>query len=190
MRRSPTGAQAMSDVRGIVDICGVSLARPAQPADHVRIARQCARYGLNVGDVNAVIQAAIGGQTVTQVLEGDRSFDLVVRWKQQYRTSLDAIRRSASPSRTAATFRSRRSPISALPKVRHSSIAKDLQRYVPLRFAVRGRDLQTRDQGRASTSLAKRQASRRRASGMGGRVQELRRRQIAASRSSCRSRCC
>ena len=52
----------------------------------------CSRYGINVGDVGAVVQAAIGGQAVTQVLEGDRRFDLVVRWLPQYRQSLDAIR--------------------------------------------------------------------------------------------------
>jgi cobalt-zinc-cadmium resistance protein CzcA len=45
----------------------------------------CSRYGINVGDVGAVVQAAIGGQAVTQVLEGDRRFDLVVRWLPQYR---------------------------------------------------------------------------------------------------------
>src|SRR5258707_10834966 len=52
----------------------------------------CARYGLNVGDVNAMVQAAIGGQAVTQGLEGDRRFDLVVRWQKPYRTNLDAVR--------------------------------------------------------------------------------------------------
>ena len=41
----------------------------------------CARYGLNTGDVDAVIQAAIGGQAVTQVYEGEKFFDLTVRWK-------------------------------------------------------------------------------------------------------------
>ncbi len=60
----------------------------------------CSRYGLNVGDVNSVVQAAIGGQAVTQVLEGERSFNLMVRWQPQYRESLNAIRqiRIAQPS--------------------------------------------------------------------------------------------
>ncbi|MGC3974536.1 MAG: efflux RND transporter permease subunit [Nitrospira sp.] len=39
-----------------------------------------ARYGLRVSDVNAVVQAAVGGQAVTQVFEGERLFDLVVRF--------------------------------------------------------------------------------------------------------------
>jgi cobalt-zinc-cadmium resistance protein CzcA len=42
---------------------------------------ECARYGLNTGDVDAVIQAAIGGQAVTEVYEGEKFFDLTVRWK-------------------------------------------------------------------------------------------------------------
>ena len=43
-------------------------------------ATACARYGLNTGDVDAVVQAAIGGQAVTQVYEGEKRFDLTVRW--------------------------------------------------------------------------------------------------------------
>ncbi len=53
--------------------------------------RACARYGLNTGDVAAVIQAAIGGQAVTQVYEGEKLFDLTVRWLPEYRDSLEAI---------------------------------------------------------------------------------------------------
>ena len=53
--------------------------------------RACARYGLNTGDVDAVIQAAIGGQAVTQVYEGEKMFDLTVRWLPEYRNSLEAI---------------------------------------------------------------------------------------------------
>ena len=52
----------------------------------------CARYGLNTGDIDSVVQAAIGGQAVVQVYEGEKHFDLTVRWKSQYRMSLEAIR--------------------------------------------------------------------------------------------------
>jgi cobalt-zinc-cadmium resistance protein CzcA len=103
----------------------------------------CSRYGINVGDVGAVVQAAIGGQAVTQVLEGDRRFDLVVRWLPQYRQSLDAIRqiRISTPSGTAI-------PLSLVSEVRSAEGAsfiyrEQLARYVPLRFAVRGRDLES-----------------------------------------------
>ncbi|HVN85047.1 MAG TPA: CusA/CzcA family heavy metal efflux RND transporter [Candidatus Binatia bacterium] len=101
----------------------------------------CARYGLNVGDVAAVVQAAIGGQAVTQVLEGDRRFDLVVRWLPQYRQSLDAIRtiRVAVPGGGFV-------PLAQVADIRSTEGAsfvyrESLERYVPLRFSVRGRDL-------------------------------------------------
>jgi cobalt-zinc-cadmium resistance protein CzcA len=62
----------------------------------------CSRYGLNVGDVNGVVQAAIGGQAITQVLQGERAFNLRVRWLPKYRESLNAIRRSESRNPPAA----------------------------------------------------------------------------------------
>jgi heavy metal efflux system protein len=102
----------------------------------------CSRYGINVGDVGAVVQAAIGGQAVTQVLQGDRRFDLVVRWLPHYRQSLDAIRqiRISTPSGTSI-------PLSLVSDIRSAEGAsfiyrEQLARYVPLRFAVRGRDLE------------------------------------------------
>jgi len=100
-----------------------------------------ARYGLNVGDIANVVQAAIGGQAVTQVLEGDRRFDLVVRWKPQYRESLDAIRqiRVSVPGGGFV-------PLAQVADIRTTEGAsfvyrESLERYVPLRFSVRGRDL-------------------------------------------------
>src|SRR5438445_5421017 len=103
----------------------------------------CGRYGINVGDVGAVVQAAIGGQAVTQVFEGDRRFDLVVRWLPQYRQSLDAIRqiRISTPSGTSI-------PLSLVSDIKAAEGAsfiyrEQLARYVPLRFAVRGRDLES-----------------------------------------------
>ena len=105
--------------------------------------KTCARYGLNVGDVANIVQAAIGGQAITQVLEGDRRFDLVVRWQPKYRQSFDAIRqiRVALPNGGYV-------PLAQVADIRSGEGAsfiyrEKLQRYVPMRFAVRGRDLQT-----------------------------------------------
>ncbi len=102
----------------------------------------CERYGLNVGDVAAVVQAAIGGQAVTQVLEGDRRFDLVVRWLPKYRQSLQAIReiRVALPAGGYV-------PLGQVADIRTAEGAsfiyrENLKRYVPVRFSVQGRDLQ------------------------------------------------
>ena len=55
------------------------------------------RYGLNIADVQGVIQVALGGQTVGQVFEGDRRFDLVVRLPETVRTDLDALKRLPVP---------------------------------------------------------------------------------------------
>ena len=80
----------MEKVRGVKDL-GVfhSLGQPNIKITPDR--RACARYGLNTGDLEAVIQAAIGGQAVTQVYEGEKMFDLAVRWQPEYRQSLEAI---------------------------------------------------------------------------------------------------
>jgi len=134
--------QAMSKVAGIAELAVYrSLGQPNLLITPDRVA--CARYGLNVGDVAAVVQAAIGGQAVTQVLEGDRRFDLVVRWMPQYRESLEAIEqiRVALPAGGYV-------PLNQVARISGAEGAsfiyrEGLQRYVPVRFAVRGRDLQT-----------------------------------------------
>ena len=132
----------LDQVPGVAD--AVVLRSMGQPNLQITPDRAaCARYGLNVGDVAAVVQAAIGGQAVTQVLEGDRRFDLVVRWKPEYRESLDAIRQirvnmpgsGQIPLDQVATINTAEGA---------SFIYRDaLQRYVPVRFSVRNRDLQT-----------------------------------------------
>jgi cobalt-zinc-cadmium resistance protein CzcA len=115
-----------------------------QPNIVVEPDRQAAaRYGLNSGDVSAIVQAAIGGQTVTQVLEGDRSFGLVVRWKPEYREDLQAMRNIRVNVPTGGNV-----PLGLIAKVETSEGASfiyrgDLQRYVPVRFSVTGRDLQS-----------------------------------------------
>ncbi|HLI79626.1 MAG TPA: CusA/CzcA family heavy metal efflux RND transporter, partial [Candidatus Binataceae bacterium] len=133
---------AMSKVPGIVDTAVYrSLGQPNLLIKPDREA--CARYGLNVGDVTAVVQAAIGGQAVTQVLEGDRRFDLVVRWLPQYRQSLDAIRNIRVNVPGGGQV-----PLAQVADIKTAEGAsliyrEDFERYVPVRFATRGRDLQS-----------------------------------------------
>jgi cobalt-zinc-cadmium resistance protein CzcA len=134
--------QAMRKVSGIVDTAVYrSLGQPNLLITPDRIA--CSRYGINVGDVAAVVEAAIGGQAVTQVLEGDRRFDLVVRWKPEYRQSLDAIRqiRVSIPGGGVVPL----GQVASIKTAEGASFVyrQNLERYVPLRFAVRGRDLQS-----------------------------------------------
>jgi heavy metal efflux system protein len=145
--------EVMGGVPGVVDLAVYrSLGQPNLLITPDRA--QCARYGLNVGDVAAVIQAAIGGQAVTQVLEGDRRFDLVVRWRHQYRTSLDAIRNIQVPLPGGSQI-----PLGQVAQIKTAEGAsfiyrEGLERYVPVRFAVRGRDLQSAVEGAKETVAA------------------------------------
>src|SRR5579859_1657845 len=86
--------EVMGKVPGIKDL-GMfsSMGQPSVVITPDRVA--CARYGLNTGDVESVIQAAMGGIAVTQVFEGEKRFDLTVRWLPQYRSSLESIRELA-----------------------------------------------------------------------------------------------
>jgi heavy metal efflux system protein len=132
----------MDSVRGIVDTAVyTSLGQPNLTISPDRAA--AARYGLNSGDLAAVVQAAIGGQAVTQVLEGDRRFNLVVRWLPEYRQSLDAIRNIRVNVPAGGQV-----PLAQIAHVETNEGAsliyrENLERFVPVRFAIRGRDLQT-----------------------------------------------
>jgi len=134
-------ADVLNQVRGVTDV--FVFRSLGQPNIVVEPDRQAAsRYGLNSGDVSAIVQAAIGGQTVTQVLEGDRSFGLVVRWKPEYRGDLQAMRDIRVNAPTGGNV-----PLGQIAKIGTSEGASfiyrgDLQRYVPVRFSVTGRDLQ------------------------------------------------
>jgi cobalt-zinc-cadmium resistance protein CzcA len=130
----------MAKVPGIADL---GLFRSlGQPSVKITPRRgECARYGLNTGDVDAVIQAAIGGQAVTEVYEGEKFFDLTVRWKSQYRMSLEAIREI-----TVATPDGSNIPLGQLADIQTAEgpamiYREDGVRYSPVKFSVRGRDL-------------------------------------------------
>jgi cobalt-zinc-cadmium resistance protein CzcA len=130
----------MANVKGVADL-GMfhSLGQP-----DVRITpdrTQCGRYGLNVGDVEQVVQAAIGGQAVTQVYEGEKHFDLTVRWAPQFRRDLTAIRNIlvAAPDGEQVPL----GQLAAIVEQEGPSLIyrEDNRRYAPVKFSVRGRDL-------------------------------------------------
>jgi cobalt-zinc-cadmium resistance protein CzcA len=103
--------------------------------------RQAARYGLNTGDVEAVVQAAVGGQAVTQVYEGEKRFDVVVRWEKPYRRNVEAIRQI-----TVAAPDGSQIPLAQLATISLEDgpsviYREDGRRYAPVKFSVRGRDL-------------------------------------------------
>ena len=132
----------MEKVKGVKDL-GLfrSMGQPSIKIVPDRVALQ--RYGLNTGDVETVIAAAIGGQVVTQVFEGEKSFSLTVRWKDQYRDSLNAIRRISVSSPDGSQL-----PLGQIAAVTEEMspaviYREDGRRYSPVKFSVRGRDIQS-----------------------------------------------
>jgi cobalt-zinc-cadmium resistance protein CzcA len=134
----------MDQVRGIADL-GIFPVL-GQPNLNIKVDRaKAARYGLNSGDVNSVIQAAMGGAAATSVLEGDRQFDLVVRYTPEYRDSIDKIR-NIKVAYTTSSGGNAYIPLSQLAMVTLDTGAawiyhESVQRFIPVKFSVRGRDL-------------------------------------------------
>lgn len=133
--------KAMKPVPGVRDLGVFRLL--GQPNLLIEVDRNaCARYGVLVADVNAVVQAAIGGQAVTQVLEGERRFDLVVRFLPQYRQDVEAIGEIQ-----VSTPDGPRIPLKQLAKISTQTGAfiiyrENNERYIPIKFSVRNRDLE------------------------------------------------
>jgi heavy metal efflux system protein len=134
----------LAKVRGIADL-GVFPVL-GQPDLDIRIDRAAAaRYGLNTGDVNTVIQAALGGTVATEVLEGDRQFDLVVRYARRYRDDVEKIR-GLEVAYTAGNGAVGYVPLEDIAQIRLVTGAAWVyheggERFIPVKFSVRGRDL-------------------------------------------------
>lgn len=144
----------LAGVPGIEDLgLYTSLGQPSLKIAPDREA--CARLGLNTGDVAAVVQAAVGGQAVTQVFDGEKAFDLTVRWKPAFRQSLDAVRQIPVPTPDGNSV-----PLGQVASVLQedgpsSVFREDGHRYAPVKFSVRGRDLKG-TVGRAQREVAER----------------------------------
>jgi cobalt-zinc-cadmium resistance protein CzcA len=134
----------MNQVRGIADL-GIFPVL-GQPNLNIKVDRaRAARYGLNSGDVNSVVQAAMGGAVATSVLEGDRQFDLVVRYTPEYRDSIEKIRNIKVAYQTSSGANAY-IPLSELATITLNTGAawiyhESVQRFIPVKFSVRGRDL-------------------------------------------------
>jgi cobalt-zinc-cadmium resistance protein CzcA len=132
--------QALKAVRGVEDLGMIrTLGQPNLTITPDR--PLCARYGLNVGDVNSVIQAAIGGQAVTQVFEGEERFDLVVRFDEASRSDVARIREILVSTPDGGQV-----PLGQIASIREEQgpalvYREDNHRYVPVKFSVRDRDL-------------------------------------------------
>ncbi|WP_068090173.1 efflux RND transporter permease subunit [Novosphingobium rosa] len=136
----------MAGVRGITDLSVFDAL--GQPTVNIKINRdKAAHYGLAPGDINAVVQAAIGGQAAGNLYEygSDRNFPIMIRLAPQFRDRLDAIRAIpvAVPNSTGGVAQV---PLSTVADVNlvsgYSFIYRENQsRYIPIKFSVRGRDL-------------------------------------------------
>lgn len=132
--------RVMKPIRGIKDLSLMqALGQPNLLIEVDRAA--CARYGVRVSDVNAMVEAAIGGEAVTAVIEEDRRFALVVRFLPEFRGDLDAIGAIQVRTTTGA-----RIPLKQLAQIRRQVGAfmiyrQNNERYIPIMFTVRDRDL-------------------------------------------------
>ena len=136
---------AIAAVPGVADLAvSASLGQPTIRIDIDR--NRAARYGLAPGEINATVQAAIGGQAAGDVYENgsDRHFPMVVRLAPRYRENLEAI--SRIPIGVQGANGVTQVPLTEVATVQLVSGAyyiyrEQQQRYVPVKFSVRGRDL-------------------------------------------------
>jgi cobalt-zinc-cadmium resistance protein CzcA len=142
-------AEVMKTVPGIADLAVLrSLGQPTVRIDIDRV--RAARYGLAPGDINSTITAAIGGQAAGNLYEdgSDRNFPIIVRLSPQYRQDLDSIRRiviSAPAPGGSGTIPIALSDVATVQLAAGASFIyrEGQERYIPIKFSVRGRDLGT-----------------------------------------------
>jgi heavy metal efflux system protein len=137
------GDEVVEVMRHIPGIQDLGLFRVlGQPNLNIAVdRRKAARFGINVADVQDALETAVGGKAVTQILQGEQRFDLVVRYQASYRDTADSIAniRVLSPS-------GERVSLSQLARIEIHDGASEIyresnSRYVAIKYSVRGRDL-------------------------------------------------
>jgi len=132
--------RVLEGIRGIGDVSIVQ--ELGQPSLTVAIDRaKIARYGINVADVNGLIEAAVGGTAATRLVQGEKLFDLVVRLEPRFRENAEAI-----GDILVATPGGQQVPLKELADIRVVSGAsfiyrEDNSRYIGVQYSVEGRDL-------------------------------------------------
>jgi cobalt-zinc-cadmium resistance protein CzcA len=130
----------LEGVRGIRDVTLVQ--ELGQPSLNIKINRAViARYGVNVADINGLITTAVGGDVATQVVQGEKQFDLVVRLEDQYRDNPEAIGNILVPTPAGPQI-----PLKEFADLQVTNGAsfiyrQDNSRYIGVQFSVEGRDL-------------------------------------------------
>jgi cobalt-zinc-cadmium resistance protein CzcA len=130
----------LSQIRGFTELTVVR--ELGQPSLIVQVDRdKIARFGINVADVEAVVQAAVGGQAATQVIQGEKLFDLVVRMKPEFRENAQQIANLLVGAPTGQQI-----PLSELADIREGNGASFIyrennSRYIGVQYSIEGRDL-------------------------------------------------
>jgi heavy metal efflux system protein len=132
--------QILERVRGIRDVTLVQ--ELGQPSLTINIDRaKIARYGVNVADINTLIQTAVGGDVATQVVQQEKEFDLVVRLEREYRDNPEEI-----GNIPVVTPGGQKIPLKEFADIQVTNGAsfiyrQDNSRYIGVQFSVEGRDL-------------------------------------------------
>ena len=130
----------MAQVPGVADL-GV-FQESGQPELIISIDRAAsARYGIMSADIDAAVEAAVGGLAATQILQGDRRFDFVVRFQPQFRSSPEEIRNILLPTPSGGNVPLGQVADISLRQGAFMIFRENGRRYIPVKFSVRGRDL-------------------------------------------------
>jgi heavy metal efflux system protein len=137
------GDEIVNVMRGVRGVEDLGLFRVlGQPNLNISIDRgQAARYGINVTDIQDAVETAVGGKAVSQVLQGEQRYDLVVRYQEPYRDTREAIENIRLLAPTGERV--------SLAQLAHIDIRdgaseiyrEENSRYVAIKYGVRGRDL-------------------------------------------------
>ncbi|MCF6407529.1 CusA/CzcA family heavy metal efflux RND transporter [Chitinophaga filiformis] len=132
--------EIMKNIQGVEDL-GV-IRNIGQPEMRIDLdENKMALYGVTTADANAIIEMAIGGKAITQIYEGERKFQLRLRYEEQYRNNAEAISNLMVP-----TLRGARVPIKNIATIRTLTgpsiiFRDDNRRYTAVKFSIRGRDM-------------------------------------------------
>ena len=133
--------RVLGQTKGFTELTVVrELGQPSLLVDADR--QKIARYGINVADVEAVVQAGIGGQAATQVIQGEKLFDLIVRMEPQFRSNAHEIGDLLVPAPAGQQI-----PLSELATIKESTGASFIyrennSRYIGIQFSIEGRNLE------------------------------------------------
>ena len=146
--------RVIGGVRGVQDLGVFQIV--GQPNVNITIDRnQISRYGLNISDVQDVIETAVGGKATTQIVEGEKRFDVVVRYEPKYRGDVESIKQILIS--TPDGFRVPLGDLSTFKIEDGASMIyrENNSRYVAVKFSVRDRDLgSTIEEAQAAVKLS------------------------------------